>query len=84
VIGDSGEHSRLLQRLWPFVARNQNEFSCEVIARGRAQNRAALRKGVSIRRVIIDRGFESGSERGSKNGKKGKRNKKNFFRPLCP
>jgi hypothetical protein len=45
VIGDSGEHSRLLQRLGPFVARNQNEFSGEVIARGRAQSRPALRKG---------------------------------------
>jgi hypothetical protein len=45
VIGDSGEHSRLLQRLGPFVARNQDEFSGQVIARGGAQNRAALIRG---------------------------------------
>jgi hypothetical protein len=43
MIGDAGEHPRLLQHLWPFVARNQNEFSGEVIARGRSQSRAALR-----------------------------------------
>src|SRR5262245_57206475 len=33
-----------MQRLGPFVARNQKEFSGEVITRGRAQNRAALRR----------------------------------------
>jgi hypothetical protein len=34
-----------MQRLGSFVARNQNEFSGEVIARCRTQNRAALRGG---------------------------------------
>jgi hypothetical protein len=37
-----------LYALGPFVTSNQNECPGEMIARGRAQNRAALRKGESI------------------------------------
>ena len=64
MIGDSGEHSRLLQRLGPFVARNQNEFSGEVIARGRAQNRAALSQA-----TVTGRRSGADADRGSKKGK---------------
>jgi hypothetical protein len=45
MVGDSGEHSRLLQGLGPFILRNQNEFPGEVIVGGRAQNRAPLGGG---------------------------------------
>jgi hypothetical protein len=45
VIGDSGEHSRLLQGLGTFIARKQNEFSGQIIVGGWAQNRTPLRVG---------------------------------------